>query len=301
MKNTKVQWHPGFIAAIDLEFARNRGDLVFDKEYNLNTKPLEIDLLVIKKEPSVRIENEIGWIFKGHNIMEYKCPGDHLDIDVFYKSIAYASLYKSYGRTLDERKADDITISILRQTKPAGLFQYFMQHGYTVSNPHHGIYYVDGNIPFQTQIIATEELDEEPHQWLGGLSDKLKKQKLQKLVETTRQLTDKYDRELADSVLDVSIGANQRVFEELKEDKNMSEALLQMMMPDLELKEKAWKEEAMRQGLEQGIERGIEQGIERGIRGTVDILRNLGQKDPDIKNIITKQYNLSNEEADSFL
>lgn len=35
---------------MDLEFAENRADLVYEKEYNLNTKPLEIDLLVVKKD-----------------------------------------------------------------------------------------------------------------------------------------------------------------------------------------------------------------------------------------------------------
>ena len=86
MKETKIQWHPGFVAAMNLEFARNRQGLIFEKEYNLNTKPLEIDLLVIKKEASVRIENEIGILFRGHNIMEYKSPEDALDIDAFYKA-----------------------------------------------------------------------------------------------------------------------------------------------------------------------------------------------------------------------
>lgn len=49
MKDTKIQWHPGFVAAMNLEFAKDRKNLIFEKEYNLNTKPLEIDLLVIKK------------------------------------------------------------------------------------------------------------------------------------------------------------------------------------------------------------------------------------------------------------
>ncbi len=49
----------------------------------LYIEPLEIDLLVIKKEASVRIENEIGILFRGHNIMEYKSPDDALDIDAF--------------------------------------------------------------------------------------------------------------------------------------------------------------------------------------------------------------------------
>jgi hypothetical protein len=37
------------VAAMNLEFAQDRDALVFEKEHNLNTKPLEIDLLVIKR------------------------------------------------------------------------------------------------------------------------------------------------------------------------------------------------------------------------------------------------------------
>lgn len=55
---------------MNLELAQNRADLIFEKEYNLNTKPLEIDLLVVKKNASVNISNEIGKLFRGHNIME---------------------------------------------------------------------------------------------------------------------------------------------------------------------------------------------------------------------------------------
>ena len=85
MKDIKIQWHPGFVAAMDLELRESREDLWFEKEYNLNTKPLEIDLLVIKKNRDAYIDNEIGRIFRGHNIMEYKSPEDHLDIDTFIK------------------------------------------------------------------------------------------------------------------------------------------------------------------------------------------------------------------------
>ncbi len=122
MDSTKIQWHPGFVAAMNLEFSENRDDLIFEPEYNLNTKPLEIDLLVIKKQSDISLKNEIGTFFRGHNIIEYKSPGDHLDIDTFYKSMAYAALYKSYGRTLDAIKADDVTVTLIRETKPQGLF-----------------------------------------------------------------------------------------------------------------------------------------------------------------------------------
>ena len=93
MEEIKIQWHPGFVAAMVLEFGENRKDLIYEKEYNLNTKPLEIDLLVIKKGKDVRIVNEIGRLFRGHNIMEYKSPKDELNIDTFYKAGAYAGLY----------------------------------------------------------------------------------------------------------------------------------------------------------------------------------------------------------------
>ena len=129
MEETKVQWHPGFVAAMNLELAEDRDSLIFEKEYNLNTKPLEIDLLVIKKAASVRIGNEIGALFRGHNIMEYKSPRDALDIDAFYKAGAYASLYKSYGATLDAVRAEDVTVSLVREARPDGLLRYFREHG----------------------------------------------------------------------------------------------------------------------------------------------------------------------------
>ena len=63
MSDTKIQWHPGFVSAMNLELCENRADLIYEKEYNLNTKPLEIDLLVIKKDRKVQIINEIGSCF----------------------------------------------------------------------------------------------------------------------------------------------------------------------------------------------------------------------------------------------
>lgn len=58
MADKIIQWHPGFAAAINLEFAANRQDLIYEREYNLNTKPLVIDLLVIKKKEEVQMENK---------------------------------------------------------------------------------------------------------------------------------------------------------------------------------------------------------------------------------------------------
>ena len=245
MKEIKVQWHPGFVAAMDLELSANRGDLVYEKEYNLNTKPLEIDLLVIKKESHVQISNEIGRIFRGHNIMEYKSPDDHLDVDTFYKAGAYASLYKSYGKTVDERKAEDITVSMVREVRPRGLFKYLKEHGIEIGNPYHGIYYVLDGVLFPTQIIVTGELDGQNHTWLKALSDKLKKEEMKNLLDRIDALTGSFERGLADAVLEVSVRANQEIAEELKGDEHMCQALLEIMEPEInKIAEEAAKEAA---------------------------------------------------------
>lgn len=52
MEDIKIQWHPGFVAAMGLELMEDRDGLIFQKEYNLNTKPLEVDLLIIRKDAS---------------------------------------------------------------------------------------------------------------------------------------------------------------------------------------------------------------------------------------------------------
>ncbi|MCR5776876.1 MAG: hypothetical protein K6G84_05570 [Lachnospiraceae bacterium] len=68
----KTQWHPPFCAAVKLELRANKKDLAFDSERVLNTKPIQLDLLVIKKLQFVNIKNEIGKIFRGHNFSRHR-------------------------------------------------------------------------------------------------------------------------------------------------------------------------------------------------------------------------------------
>ncbi len=281
MSNIKIQWHPGFVAAMDLELAENRADLVYEKEYNLNTKPLEIDLLVIKKDKDVRTVNEIGWIFRGYNVLEYKSPDDSLDIDAFYKAGAYASLYKAYGKVSDERKADDITVSLIREARPDGLFEYFKRHNIRTVNPHRGIYYVQDEVLFPTQIVVAGEMDRKSHMWLKALSGKMKKQDIKELLEKIEAMKQKFDRELADSVLEVSIRANRHVVNELRGDDSVCQALLEIMEPEISKIKAEIKED--------------------DILCAVKSFRDLGASDNQIKEVLVKNHRLSFAEAEKFL
>ena len=109
-KELKTQWHPAFVSAMKLELIEDADYLDYTTEYNLNTKPLEIDLLIVKKEKDVEIRNEIGKIFCKHNIIEYKSPDDSMNLNTYMKVIAYACLYKAYEEHVDDIKLEEITI-----------------------------------------------------------------------------------------------------------------------------------------------------------------------------------------------
>ena len=97
--------HPAFCAAAELELRSNKGDLEFKREYNLSKKPLQMDLLIIEKRKGVQIQNEIGKIFRGHNIIEYKSHDDGMTIDDFFKTLGYAFLYKGLGEKVKPNSA----------------------------------------------------------------------------------------------------------------------------------------------------------------------------------------------------
>ncbi|MDE7205887.1 MAG: hypothetical protein K2N90_01770 [Lachnospiraceae bacterium] len=321
MEDTKVQWHLGFASAIDLELAKNRSDLTYHREYNLNKQALEVDLLVIKKDKDTLIDNEIGKMFRKYNIMEYKSPDDHFSIDTFYKAGAYASLYKSYGTTVDERKADEITVSIVREVEPVKLFQYFEEHEIHYTNPYSGIYYVTDRVLFPTQIIVTKKLNIDGHMWLTALSAGLKKQQLRKLLEKIESFDSKLDRELADSVLEVAVKANRQIVEELRGEDHMCQALLEIMEPEINKIKETVKEEVTEEvtrevtrTVTREVTRAVTKEVTRevtkevtkrerqkGIKALVTFLRDSGQNDVEIKKAIEKVYEVSVTEAEEYL
>ena len=107
MGRKKNQWHPAFAAAIRMELQDNGDDLEFEEEHLLSKKPLQMDMLIIKKHSDVEIKNRIGKIFRKYNVIEYKSPQDAMGIDAFYKVLAYADVGLSA-----EEIADKVNLSV---------------------------------------------------------------------------------------------------------------------------------------------------------------------------------------------
>ena len=285
MEDTNTQWHLGLKPAIDLELVKDRSNLSYYREYNLNQQALEIDLLVIKKEGNKPIANEIGRFFRKYNVIEYKAPNDQLNVDTFYKAGAYASLYKAYGDSVNERRADEITVSIIRKAKPVKLFQYFEEQRIRLENPYSGVYYVTGEVLFPTQIIVTKELDSREHIWLTALSDGMQKQQLKELLERIELVDSKLDRELADAVLEVAIKANWKIAQELRGDGNMCQALMELMEPEINKIKETVREETTQQG----------------IKNAIAALKASGHTNDAIKNFLIMAYGITQNDAEKYL
>ncbi len=262
----KTQWHPPFCASMRLEFNKYKAILDYYMEYALNTKPLLIDLLVIRKASGIQIENEIGRIFKEYNIFEYKSPDDGLSIDDFFKTICYALLYKSDGEAVDAIDSLDVTVTFVRARKPVKLLDILRdKYGLLIKERAAGIYEVKEAYLGCVQIVVTRELNPKEHIWLTSLDDQMKKEDVRTLITEAGKLTEKDDREYADSVLQIAMMKNRDVFQQGKESENMCQAFWELYAPEIE----ADRRKSEERGIEIGQKRGMEIGQKCGERRTL--------------------------------
>ena len=265
-----TQWHPAFCSATKLELVKNKKDLQYHSEYGLNTKPIQVDLLVIRKAKDAIIENEIGKIFKGHNLFEYKSPKDKLNVDTYFKTLAYACLYKAKAPTVNGIDIDDITISIVREQKPIKLFQWFQCRGYEIDKRYSGIYYIKNHFHLDIQIIVLKELNNKLHLWLSSLTQTIEADTAKTLILEINKLTEKDECEFADSVLQVAMKENTTTFIKIKEVSPMCEELAKLMEPEMrearKIAEKEGREQGLKEGREEGRRQGVKEGREEGIK-----------------------------------
>ena len=229
----RKSWHPAFCGVTKWELKLNKADLFFDPEHLLSEEPLRIDMLVIKKQPAAVVKNEIGKIFKQHNIVEFKGSGDGLTIDDYYKAVGYASIYKSLGEHVNEIPAQEITVTLIREAYPREMFKLLKTLGMDATEKYKGIYYLSGKTTFDTQVIVTSRLDGEKHAGLKILSRRAKKDDIIRFLEEARLATEPGELHDIDAVLQVSVSANREVYQEVRKEKSMCQALKDLMKEEI--------------------------------------------------------------------
>ena len=276
-KIERDHWHPGFLGAMEIEFRSYRKHLDFDDEQ------LKMDLLVIKKDRSVAITNQIGNIFRGYNILEYKSPDDGITIDDYYKTMAYAYLYKGLGRTVDEIPGEELTVTMARDVHPDSLFEKIKRSGGTIEQKYPGVYYLSGIFNTPSQILVTSELDPELHASLRILTKRAKEEDVENFLRMTQGFTEPADRQNADAVLQLSVSANRSVYEEIKRrGPVMCEALRDLMKDEIQKEIQEAVQDAV-QATQQAAEQAAEQKIQKAQQNATDAaniaaIRNLKAK-----------------------
>ena len=231
-----IHWHPGFYGAIELELKQNKSDLIFESEHQLSKEPLRMDMLIIKKQGDVVVQNEIGQLFRRYNILEFKSPDDGLSIDDLFKTIGYACIYKGLGETVDAIPEDELTVSIFREAFPRELFEKLKQSGRRVEKRFPGIYYVTGNLLFDTQIVVTKDLSKKAHRYLKLLSKTVKEQDVRELIEDSSLLQTPGDRHNVAAVLEVIFAVDRKLRKAIEEDNAMGEILDEMLKDRIDAK-----------------------------------------------------------------
>ena len=262
-KSQKLQWHPAFCSALRLELLEDAENLEFTDEFQLTEKPLQIDCTVVKVKRDCKIKNEIGKIFRKHNIFEYKSPMDELNIDTFYKAVAYACLYKVLPNHVDEIPAEEITITLIRDRKPVKLLGELEKSGYGYKKEAAGIYYVNGAM-FPMQIIESSELDVDMHVQLKALTNHLEESLMRQYLLQVSTFEGR-EKNLADIVLQVIVNSNMEKVREWKgSERIMCEALRVLMADELNEERMEGRIEGQREGRLEGQREGRIEGKREG-------------------------------------
>jgi hypothetical protein len=263
-KEEGIPWHTAFFEAIQMELDEYGQDLQFTFEYPLNTRPLRIDVVIIKKSRDVAIEKNIASIFRKENIVEYKSPDDYVSVNDFYKVYGYACLYMA----LNKVDIKDLTLTFVESSYPRELLAHLQEvRDYTVEEKLPGIYIVIGDI-LPIQIIDNRKLSGEENIWLKDLDNKLDVPEMRRIT-TEIKIQGKAVRIKA--YLDVITRANREI---LREVVKMSDSVLTL---DEIFKEAGLVAKWEARGEARGMAVGEEKGRQEGILKIAQKMKNAGR------------------------
>ena len=166
---SKIFWHGAFFEALQLEFNDYLDDLEFKEEQALSKEALIMDVLIVKKKTGRKIDKNIGRIFKGHNIIEFKSETDTLTWMDYNKVLAYGLLYSAFHKVW----MDDITLSFCVTAYPRALFKRLEEkRGLVIKSVEPGIYNIVGDV-FTIQVLESKHLTAEENLFVRNLRSNL--------------------------------------------------------------------------------------------------------------------------------
>lgn len=280
MVEGKLQWHPAFAAVLRIEFEEEIANLDILEEHTLSKKPMQIDVLILKKEKKIPIKKNIGCIFRTYNLIEYKSPEDYLSINDFYKLLGYTCFYQSDTERVMEIDPAELTMTFVCSHYPRKMIQYIKKmHSLKITQQEAGIYYIN-NAFFPIQIIVTDELSVEENYWLQNLRNDLSTgEEIHRLMKNYE--ANRYSK-WHQAVMDLIVRAN---WDRMKEEKEMCDALNELFAEELRESE----------------EKGMEKGMEKGIQNLIETCQELKIRRQEVLVKLMEKYILTQQLAEAYL
>gem|GEM_PF-247319 len=171
------QWHPVFVTALKEALSdAGPGEIEIQAEVALSSKPLDVDVIVVKKKETARLRHPVANIFRQYNLFEYKSPQDYLEPNDYDKGMALTLLYKVIehpGMELLNR----LTLTFVSSRYPRDMLKMLESRGLTVLKdvPVSGFYRVEGErIPVQIMVLKHLPGPEQAYMFSVFLSGKEK-------------------------------------------------------------------------------------------------------------------------------
>lgn len=185
-----VDWHSFFSNFLSAFWPQDDPTTPFTiyKEVQLGSRPLAVDFILIKKDPLVQIKDSIGRFFREYQVLEYKEPGDALNMDTISKGVTYAGNYAHANHlSLYEGK---IGITFFRSEYPRDLFAYIDQIGLHYTRTANGVYKLP-DFGFPIQVVVMQEISNRHWGFLRMLTNNLKKADVEFFENSAKGLSDK--------------------------------------------------------------------------------------------------------------
>ena len=241
-------------------------DTVFKPFVKLAAEPMEIDLVIdVPIGAVINPSNPIAEIFREHNVFECKSHNHTTTIQDFYKTLGYACFQMV---NVDEgvgHPPGSMTFSLVVDRYPRELFNALMQDNSNEGDPagkgsevvkreHKGIYHVNGKYPFPAQVIVLKELDSAQFPCMKAISIFATEDDLKAFLSFARTVNADEPNSYIDIVFRLSYSLHKELYEQIREDPTMHEALMELMKDDVEAiraktreetRTKTWKEAIM--------------------------------------------------------
>ena len=185
-----VDWHSFFSNFLSAFWPQDDPTTPFTiyKEVQLGSRPLAVDFILVKKDPLVQIKDSIGRFFREYQVLEYKGPGDTLNMDTISKGVTYAGNYAHANHLpLYEGK---IGITFFRSEYPRDLFAYIEQIGLHYTRTANGVYKLP-DYGFPIQVVVMQEISNRHWGFLRMLTNNLKRADVEFFENSAKGLSDK--------------------------------------------------------------------------------------------------------------